>query len=215
MVLRFIESHPGRQRHRPIVAVTVPWGWLTEPFRRWLSRAEQGFSSLPKMRFKCQSAGEPPGKSLLLEPRAKGMGMKIIRTSIVLCGLAVLLPSPPEDGAAGKQPGPSGFAVAAAAADAVGDARGFCGRQPAVCDTTGHVLRQLERKAKYAARLIYEWASDSSGAPRPARSREAHSDPITTGATAPRPAAQRVSQNTLHLEDLIPEWRSPLGAARS
>ena len=142
--------------------------------------------------------------------------MKLIRTSIVLCGLAALLPSPPDEAGASQTPAPSSMEMASAAASAVGDARGFCGRQPAVCETTRFVAHRLELKAKYAARLVYEWASDGKPAqPALQKIKPAKADPMTTGAAPATPLTVHLSQNTLRLEDLIPEWRSPLQARKS
>lgn len=142
------------------------------------------------------------------------MCMKIIRTSIMLCGLAVVLPNPPEDAGARLNVSPSSLEMASAAASAVNDARGFCGREPRVCETTRFIAQRLEVKAKYAARLVYEWASDdkdkATPAPRRKPAQQAKADPLITGSAPATAKPARRSQNTLHIEDLIPEWRSPL-----
>ncbi len=56
-------------------------------------------------------------------------------------------------------------AYIAAAADAFGDVKNFCARKPFVCETAGQLLSSMERKAKYSAKLIYEWANDATGQP--------------------------------------------------
>ena len=88
------------------------------------------------------------------------------------------------------------------------DVASFCDRQPGVCKTAGYVAYKLERKAKYGARMIYEWANEA----KPANSTLAISvDPITTGSPAPIVAHANsfVSQSTLRIEDVIPAWRGP------
>ena len=45
------------------------------------------------------------------------------------------------------------------------DLASFCARQPGVCETAGFVAHKLELKAKYGARLIYEWASEANSTP--------------------------------------------------
>jgi hypothetical protein len=86
--------------------------------------------------------------------------MGILRTLLVVGAGFALLPSPP--------PGPSGepaasapgnFAYLAAAAETVADMRGFCQRNPNACATAGVVAGMVEGKAKYSAKLVYEWAN--------------------------------------------------------
>ena len=45
------------------------------------------------------------------------------------------------------------------------DAGEFCGRQPMVCVTADFIATKLEAKAKYSAKLIYEWANEASSTP--------------------------------------------------
>jgi hypothetical protein len=74
------------------------------------------------------------------------------------------------------------------------------------------VAGKLEAKAKYSVRLIYDWANESTSAPRDSPfPNEAAADPITTGtvvAAAANDAGE--GQSTLRIEDLIPEWRGPV-----
>ena len=92
------------------------------------------------------------------------------------------------------------------------DLASFCARQPGVCETAGFVAHKLELKAKYGARLIYEWASEASSTPSAVPPELAMgSDPIET-ATIKLAAAKRLpnnSQSTLRLDDIIPVWRDP------
>lgn len=143
--------------------------------------------------------------------------MRLIRTIIVLSGLAAIMPSPPEDAsqaaakAAGAQVTDTGYLDVATSA--FSDLAAFCGRQPGVCETAGLVAHKLELKAKYGVRLLYEWASEANTPPSAALQPDIaeRADPIATGSTklaAAKPQPEP-SQSTLRLEDLIPLWRGP------
>ena len=92
----------------------------------------------------------------------------------------------------------------------------FCARQPGVCLTADYIAARLEAKAKYGASLIYNWAAEAS-----------HIDPFSSpaGKSADTVARNGFSfaalevttapQNTLTIEDLIPEWRKPAGPSQS
>jgi hypothetical protein len=141
--------------------------------------------------------------------------MRIFRTIILLTGLAVLLPSPPDEAV---QPA-DGLATASdvpglvqTAAQTVSDVASFCSRQPGVCETAGYLAHKMEAKAKYSVRLLYEWANDAPATEMaPISVEEAKSDPINTGSSPEAEVAEAAqSQSTLKLEDLIPEWRGPV-----
>jgi len=88
--------------------------------------------------------------------------MGLIRKAIVLGGIFFALPSPPAvqpmaGGQANLQS--STFATLTAAADTVADFKGFCERRPQACVTGQYLAYTLEGKAKYTARLLYEWAN--------------------------------------------------------
>ncbi len=143
--------------------------------------------------------------------------MRLIRTLLVLSGAGFLLPSPPEDVAAanasvqGEQV--STLDMLSSASSAVTDVAGFCARQPGFCSTAAYVAAKLEAKAKYSVKLIYEWASESTGDPAlPGQSQEAiTADPLKTGTMLAEAAiVEPKSQSTLKLEDVIPEWRGPI-----
>jgi Family of unknown function (DUF5330) len=137
--------------------------------------------------------------------------MGILRTVIVVSGLAAFIPAPPEDSVqvvTNVAASDIGAGYIQVATGTFSDLAGFCDRQPGVCKTAGYVAYKLERKAKYGVKLIYEWANEAS----PPRSDIAtQSDPIVTGSTKlasiqkPKP----VSQSTLQIEDLIPAWLGP------
>lgn len=123
--------------------------------------------------------------------------MRIIRTLVLLTAVVVFMPSPPEERRdASTEADPPATELLMAAVSTVADMRDFCSRQAAVCDTAHYVAVKLEGKAKYGIELLYEWASDRDG--------QAPSD-VTTASGEP----QRPGQNTLELEDLIPDWRAP------
>ncbi len=94
--------------------------------------------------------------------------MGILRTTLVLGAIFALLPMPPQSAEPGHTEiaealGTFGYMVAAA--EAFSDVKGFCMRKPAVCDAAGHVAVKIEAKAKYSAKLIYEWANDATTKP--------------------------------------------------
>ena len=112
-----------------------------------------------------------------------------------------------------------------AAYSTVSDISTFCSRNPQVCETGKHALSIMEAKAKYGARTIYEWATaatGTNGAPEApiAIHKNAeqsafinrHSPVSTTGASIV--VADGGSQNTLKIEDIIPEWSGPDSTAQ-
>jgi hypothetical protein len=93
----------------------------------------------------------------------KGDIMGMLRTSLVLGAILFALPSPPVDPAVdGNAATVSTGTYLAAAFDTVADVKSFCARKPFVCDTAGQLASSVERKAKYSAKLIYEWANEST-----------------------------------------------------
>jgi hypothetical protein len=102
--------------------------------------------------------------------------MGILRTLIVVGAGFALMPSPPPGPPGEPAPaGPGNFAYLAAAAETVADMRGFCQRNPNACETAGVVGHMLEGKAKYSAKLVYEWAND--GKTKPQETKTAAADP--------------------------------------
>jgi hypothetical protein len=123
--------------------------------------------------------------------------MGMLRTLILFGAGFALMPSPPPGDEAAKpglDPGP--FAYMAAAAEAVADMRSFCQRNPNLCSTAGSVANQVEGKAKYSAKLIYEWANESTAEIAPAE-------------TAELKPKFKGRQNTLTVADLAEPWREP------
>jgi hypothetical protein len=151
----------------------------------------------------------------------KGVDMRILRTIIVLAGVAAFMPSPPEDV---NQAGPSVVSAEVpdtgyleVATNTFSDLASFCARQPSVCETAGFVAHKLELKAKYGVRLIYDWANEANSTPVVQPEIADGSDPIETGSTK-LASAKRLPQNsqsTLRLDDIIPVWRGPVAAKTS
>ena len=132
--------------------------------------------------------------------------MGMLRTLIVVGAAIAFMPSPPPDQAGTQAASPGTFAYVAAAAETMADMRGFCQRNPNVCVTAGAVTQTVEGKAKYSAKLIYEWANNSKERPI-----VAEADSIQTGSAPAKPVNLKESQNTLSLADLLPEWKKPKG----
>jgi len=168
--------------------------------------------------------------------------MFIIRTVFWISLLVFLLPigedtreQTPEGGTE-HQSLSAGDALGAAVST-VQDVAGLCERKPDICEAGSAAWDTFQRKARYGARAIYQWANgDDANSERrlvPVEEREDRSaaafdhtvsfqvagntEPLHTGAvnpTAPveidHPRVDRPdSQNTLTIEDLIPEWSGP------
>ena len=139
--------------------------------------------------------------------------MRLIRTMFYLSLAAFLMPSPPESAVPpGTDPSLSTPEMFFAATNTVSDLRAFCNRQPAVCDTAQYLAVKIETKAKYSAKLLYEWANEASS---PSGVAASMADNLATSSTGVAPAEKSLSQNTLRLEDLMPEWRAPRETRKS
>jgi hypothetical protein len=89
--------------------------------------------------------------------------MGMLRTTLILGAIIFAMPSPPPDASAPGEPAPlSTVAYLAAAAETFSDVKTFCERKPFVCQAAGQFASTVERKAKYSAKLIYEWANEAS-----------------------------------------------------
>jgi Family of unknown function (DUF5330) len=129
--------------------------------------------------------------------------MGMLRTLLVVgAGIALMPSPPPEPTGSYSTAAPGSFAYITAAAETMADMRGFCQRNPNVCVTAGAVALTVQGKAKYSARLIYEWANDG-------KNRNAVADSIQTSSPPAITASLKYSQNTLSLADLVPEWKKP------
>jgi Family of unknown function (DUF5330) len=150
------------------------------------------------------------------------LGMGLFRKIMVVGGALIVMPSPPsapQTGGIEQAAAPSSsWAYIAAAADTVADMKSFCERKPNVCGTAQYLAGSLEGKAKYGARLVYEWANESaSGLPRISALplNEASIDLIHTGSAEPRLMSSPSGNSTLRMEDLIPEWRGTISSEKS
>ena len=167
--------------------------------------------------------------------------MYLLRTAFWISVVILCLPIGAEDHTEVNEAGANRADVSAsdtigAALSTVGDLAGLCERQPEVCETGSAVWHTFQRKARYGASLIYDWASSddetATGAqdpePQLRESNAAHSDAygseLRATASAPLPehtgsiiriAGSTKSQNTLKIEDLIPQWTGPNGKART
>jgi len=142
--------------------------------------------------------------------------MRIFRTVVLLTGVAILMPSPPNDAMQQDQAEFSAPGMIGSATLAFSDAASFCNRQPQVCETAGYVAGKMQAKAKYSVRLIYEWAAESSAEPQVSPfSDQASADPIRTGSVALAKVKSANGQSTLRIEDLIPAWRGPVQSKKS
>lgn len=85
--------------------------------------------------------------------------MGLLRKAIVLGGIIYLLPSPPATQNVAGEPSTQASTIATlyAAGETVADARSFCERRPQVCVTGYYILSKAEAKAKYSAKLAYQW----------------------------------------------------------
>lgn len=142
--------------------------------------------------------------------------MRILRTILVLTGITVFMPSPDDSNKVVLAGNIADTGYIEVATNTYTDLAAFCERQPGVCETAGFVAHKLELKAKFGARLIYEWANEASPMPALQPDIAQGSDPIATASTKLASAKQTspASQSTLRLEDLIPVWRGP-GSAKT
>jgi len=95
--------------------------------------------------------------------------MGLFRKAVLLGGILYALPSPPatEDVAAEPSLQASTFATFSAATETMADARSFCARRPQVCVTGIYLYSKVEAKAKYTAKIAYEWANPPGGGAAP------------------------------------------------
>ena len=133
--------------------------------------------------------------------------MGLIRKALIVVGLLVALPNPPapEGGAEQQVAAPSlpssSFATFTAAADTLADVKGFCERRPQACITGQYLAYQLEGKAKYAARLAYQWANPKAAAD--ATAPKSVSLPAPKSGAAPLRLATIIDQRPSNIEDLL------------
>ena len=141
--------------------------------------------------------------------------MGLIRKALVVGGIIFAMPSPPatvQTGqAAQSMPDSTSWNYISAAADTVADMKSFCERKPQVCITAQYLTISMEGKARYSAKLIYEWANESAKDQTAALPNKIMaSDPINTGTLKTKLRGTIAENSTLKMEDLIPEWHGTL-----
>jgi hypothetical protein len=147
------------------------------------------------------------------EKRNRKMGL--IRKAIIVGAALMAMPAPPDkpgEKFAFATPSET-WAYISAATDTVADLKGFCERKPQVCGTAQYLAVTLEGKAKYSAKLLYEWANESAAGVgrKPLTIEElAATDPIQTGTPQLRLTTDLSANSTLRLDDLVPEWRGSI-----
>lgn len=148
--------------------------------------------------------------------------MGILRKAFILGAVVLALPNPPAsetpDGVV--PPTTSTFAYVAAASEAFADVRSFCERRPEVCTVAGQIAANLEVKAKYGAKIVYEWADSGAEIRAGARAKAggedvaaadastndmANADPMPTATTVVKKQAkpEKPASRPLTMEDLI------------
>jgi hypothetical protein len=98
--------------------------------------------------------------------------MGILRKAIVAGGLFAALPMPPPGAQVQlveQQAGPGTFAYVAAASDTFADVSSFCQRRPMACDVGQYIAVTAQAKAKYSAKMVYEWANTPDTAKLPSQ----------------------------------------------
>jgi Family of unknown function (DUF5330) len=144
-----------------------------------------------------------------------GAAMGILRKAIVLGGIILAMPSPPAKvqttQMAPAMADSTSWNYIAAAADTVADVKNFCDRKPQVCITARYIAVTMEGKAKYSARLLYEWASESTAGQTAMLPKNlAAADPINTSSMPAKLRGTLAENSTLKIEDLVPEWHGTL-----
>ena len=141
--------------------------------------------------------------------------MGLIRKAIFVSGLVFAMPSPPAIMQAGQMvqatPDATSWAYFAAAAETVSDLKGFCERKPQVCTTAQYLAGSMEGKAKYGAKLVYEWANESAkGQSSVLPETTAAAEPNTTVVLKTKLHGTIAENSTLKIEDLVPAWHGTL-----
>ena len=128
--------------------------------------------------------------------------MGLIRKALVLGGIFMALPNPPVTQQVAGEPASaqsSTFATLSAAAETFADFKGFCERRPQACVTAQYLTATLEGKAKYTARLLYEWANP----PAATSVQTAQSNPLPKAGQPPLRFATLTDAKPTTIEDLL------------
>lgn len=135
--------------------------------------------------------------------------MGIFKKAFVLCAIIAAVPLPAEERAnLDAAPDPGTFAYISAASEVYADASGFCQRQPTVCATADYIGATMQAKAKYAARVIYEWTSSPGHHSAPAKKKAVDTTLVSTDGAEEAPLTKAVAKGKPEkIEDLMPELR--------
>ena len=141
--------------------------------------------------------------------------MGLIRKAIFIGGLVFAMPSPPATVQLGQlasaTPDSTSWAYITVAAETVADLKGFCDRKPQVCTSAQYIAGSMEGKAKYSAKLLYEWANESAkGQSASVPENMATAQPNTTIILKTKLRGTIAENSTLKMEDLVPAWRGTL-----
>lgn len=137
--------------------------------------------------------------------------MFIIRAAFWLLVVAVLIPTgrPAEQNVTQTTTQQiSAHDALYAAYTTAGDVSTFCSRNPDVCATGALALGVLEHRARNGLRTMYDWAASAAGQ-GPEAGNDATASRIHTGSTRKVANNGTRSQNTLRIDDIIPEWSGP------
>ncbi len=95
--------------------------------------------------------------------------------------------------------------MAVAAASLSGDITSFCDAQPVVCQTGAAAFELFKAKAATGLTIVAPW----NQAPEETKSEMIHAQTNALPVKRPKLANSETSSNTLKLDDLVPEWKSP------
>ncbi|BAR99929.1 hypothetical protein BV133_2336 [Blastochloris viridis] len=123
--------------------------------------------------------------------------MFLVKVAFWLAVLVLLIPTGGDSSHRSDQVG-AGDAMSAAYA-AVDDLRGFCGRQPEVCEIAGRVGSTFTEKAQVGAKMLYEFLKDQAGD---------HGGATVTGSVT-EPAAPKPEAPSLAPDEMQMPWRGP------
>ncbi len=121
--------------------------------------------------------------------------MSVLRLVLVLCVVALFLPSTPEE----KQQAYRGIS------EAVQQVRTFCVRNDSLCENGKFVAAAIADRVRYGAEMLIEAAT--GGADEGAASARSRPEGATFESRR-RSSAER-SYDTLRQEDRAPSWRGP------
>jgi hypothetical protein len=117
--------------------------------------------------------------------------MFLIRTAFWLSLLILILPTDEQ-----KQQAVYGNAEAA-----VQDLRGFCTRNPGVCEASKNAAYTFSQKAKFGAKMLMDFVQEKTG--------DANYQPVSQSGNRRPSFFRRGTQNTLTAEDMQPTWSIP------